>query len=46
MLDSFYHMTLKLLKNRVFGVKISILRHLLSNVIMGVITLRYLSVNN
>ena len=30
MLDSFYHMTLKLLKNRMFGLKTSIFCHLLT----------------
>ena len=39
MLDSIYHMTLKLLKNRVFGVKTSRICHLLRNIIMDVITL-------
>ena len=33
MLDSIYHMTLKLTKNRIFGVKTSIFCHLLRNVI-------------
>ena len=36
-LDSIYHMTLKLIKNRIFGVKISRFCHLLRNVIMDVI---------
>ena len=35
MLDSIYHMTLKLLKNHMFGVKMSRFFHLLSNVKMG-----------
>ena len=38
-LDSIYHTTLKLLKNHFFGVKTSRFCHLLSNVIMDVITL-------
>ena len=38
MLDSFYHMTLKLLKNHIFLVKMSIFFPLLRNVIMVVIT--------
>ena len=38
MLDSIYHMTLKLLKNCIFGVKMSIFCHLLCNFIMGIIT--------
>ena len=37
MLDSIYHMTLKLLKNRIFDVKTSRFCHLLRNVIMDVI---------
>ena len=37
MLDSIYHKTLKLLKNRIIGVKSSIFCHLLLNVIMDVI---------
>ena len=42
MLDSIYHMTLKLLKIRIIGVKMSIFFfHILRNVIMDVITLRY-----
>ena len=40
MLDSIYHMTLKLLKNHIFGVKTSRFCHLLRNVIMDAITLR------
>ena len=39
MLDSIYHMTLKLLKNHILGVKTSRFCHLLRNVIMDVITL-------
>ena len=39
MLDSIYHMTLKLLKNRIFGMKRFC--HLLHNIIIDVITLRY-----
>ena len=43
MLDSVYHMTLKLLKNKShLGMKTSLFCHLLRNVIMNVITLRYL----
>ena len=38
-LDSIYHMTLKLLKNHIFGAKTSRFCHLLHNVIMHVITL-------
>ena len=38
MLDSTYHMTLKLIKNLILGVKTSGFGHLLSNVIMDVIT--------
>ena len=38
MLDFNYHMTLKLLKNRIFGVKTSRFCHLLCNVIMDIIT--------
>ena len=38
MLDSIYHMTLKLIKNRIFVVETSIFFHLLRNVIMDVIT--------
>ena len=41
MLDYIYHMTLKLLKNRIFGVKTSRFGHLLCNFIMDVITLRF-----
>ena len=37
MLDSIYHMTLKLIKNHVFGVKTSKFFHLLRYVIMEVI---------
>ena len=37
MLDSIYHMTLKLIKNRILGVKTSRFCHLLRNVIMDVI---------
>ena len=40
MLDSIYYMTLKLLKNHIFGAKTSRCCHLLRNVIMDVITLR------
>ena len=38
MLDSIYHMILKLIKNRIFGEKTSIICHLLRNVIIDVIT--------
>ena len=38
MLDSCYHMTLKLIKNRIFCVNTSRFCHLLRNVIMDVIT--------
>ena len=37
-LDSIYHMTFKLLQNRIFGMKTSRFCHLLRNVIMDVIT--------
>ena len=37
MLDSIYHMTLKLLKNFIFGLKMSRFPPLLHNVIMDVI---------
>ena len=35
MLDSIYHITLKLIKNRIFGVKTSRFCHLLCNVIIN-----------
>ena len=38
MLDSIYHMTLKLIKNCIFGVDMSRFCHLFCNVIMDVIT--------
>ena len=38
MLDSIYHMTLKLIKNHIFGVKMSRFFHLLGNIIMDIIT--------
>ena len=38
MLDSIYHMILRLIKNRIFGEKTSIICHLLRNVIIDVIT--------
>ena len=41
MLDSIYHMKLRLLKNCIFGVKTSIFCHHLCNVIMDVITSHY-----
>ena len=37
MLDSFYHMILKLIKNLIFGMKTPIFKHLLRNVIIDVI---------
>ena len=37
MLDSIYHMTLKLIKNRILGVETSRFCHLLCNIIMDVI---------
>ena len=37
MLDFIYHMTLKLIKNRIFGVKTSRFCHLLRNAIIDVI---------
>ena len=41
MLDFIYHIKLKLKKNHIFGVKKSRFCHLLRNVIIDVITLRY-----
>ena len=43
MLDSIYHMTLKFLKNHIFrlSVKTSRFCHLLCNIIMDAIMLRY-----
>ena len=41
MLDSIYHMILKLLKNCIFGMKMSRLCHLLRNVILDVIMSHY-----
>ena len=38
MLDSIYHMTLKLLQNHIFVVKTTMFCHLVRNVIMDVIT--------
>ena len=41
MLDSIYHMTVKILKNCMFGVKtsrFSLILHVLCNVVMDVIT--------
>ena len=38
MLDSIYHMTLKLIKNCIFCAKTSRVCHLLRNVIMDVVT--------
>ena len=46
MLDSIYRMTLKILSNRIFGMKISIFCHRLCNVIMDVIMQRMKSVNH
>ena len=37
MLDSIYHMTLRILKNFIFGVKESRFSHILRNVIMDII---------
>ena len=42
MLDSIYHMPLKLFQTRIFGVKTLRFCHLLRNVIMDVITLRFI----
>ena len=36
MLDSIYHMTLKILKNHIFGMETSSFCHLLRNIIMEV----------
>ena len=41
MLDSIYHMTLRLLKNHIFVAKASIYCHLLGYVIMYIIMLRF-----
>ena len=41
MLDSIFYMTLKLLIIAFFGVKTSIFCHILRNVLMNIITLRY-----
>ena len=41
MLDSIYHRTLKLLKNRIFGVKTSRFCHILHNVMNDFIMSRY-----
>ena len=38
MLDSIYHMALKLLKDHTFGIKLSNVCHLLDSVIMDIIT--------
>ena len=38
MLDSIYHITLELIKNRIFGVKTTKFCHILRNVIMDLIT--------
>ena len=35
MIDSIYHMTLKLLKNRIFGVKTSRFSHLFSGIALN-----------
>ena len=45
MLDSIYHMTLKLIKNHIFGVKTSRCCRLERSIIMGVITSATKSVN-
>ena len=44
-IDFIYHMTLKLIKNRIFGMKMSTFYHLLRNIIMDVITLLNLETN-
>ena len=41
MLDSIYHMALKLIKNHIFSLKTFRYCHILRYFIMGVITLRY-----
>ena len=41
MLDSIYHIIFKLLKNCIFGLKISVCCHLLRNVLMDIITKGY-----
>ena len=41
MLDSIYHMMLKLFSNHIFGVKMSRFCHLLGNSIMDIIMLCY-----
>ena len=41
MIDSIYHITLKLLKNHFFGVKLSEFCHHLPNAMMDVIMSRY-----
>ena len=38
MLDCTYHMTLKIFKNRIFGIKTLRLRHILRNDIMDIIS--------
>ena len=43
MLDSIYHLTVKVLKIAFFGVKTSVFSHILSNVMIDVIKLRNLS---
>ena len=46
MLDYIYHMTLNVLKNRIFGVKTSRLWHLLLNFIIEVVTNNTKAVNH
>ena len=46
MLDSICHMTFKLIKNCIFGVKTSRFFYLLLNVTLDVIMLLYYSVNH
>ena len=41
MLDSFYHMTFKLLKSYIFGMNTALFCHLLCNIKMDNIMLRY-----
>ena len=45
-MDFIYRLTLKLLKNRILDAKTSRFFHLLRNVIMDVITIRYQSINH
>ena len=46
MLDSIYHMMLKLYCNYIYTMKMSRFCRLLRNINMGLITLHYLSVNH